>query len=314
MRSRVLLFMVTVLAAVEAGGAVGPGQYEVGVTSKTFTKTSVTSGEPRPLLTVIWYPAVPGTGAEEALGRRDADVVDKAFPWIVFSHGNCGLPTEASYLTMALASRGFVVAAPSHTGNTKTDPGCTAAFADSFANRVPDMMFVIDSMLDENADAVSRFADRLQAERVGIAGLSFGGFTTLLAAQRDARLRAALSMVPGGTGALDRNDIAIPTMVIGGEHDIVVGFAESQHAYDRLAGPRFLIELLAANHLAVTDDCFPLCGPNDIPQAVAHRLVQHYALAFFRRFLAQGLSAGAGPIRPLPHVRLTSDPLPASGS
>jgi predicted dienelactone hydrolase len=292
------------------GGAAGAVQYEVGVTSRTFTKTSVTSGEPRSLLTVIWYPAVPGSGTEEALGRRDADVVDKAFPWIVFSHGNCGLPTESSYLTMALASRGFVVAAPSHTGNTKNDPNCAANFADSFANRVPDVVFIVDSMLAESADGSSRFADRLRPDQVGITGLSFGGFTTLLAAQREARFRAAVAMVPGGSAALDRDDITIPTMVIGGEHDIVVGFAESERAYAHLAGPRFLIELLAANHLAVTDSCFPLCLPDDIPQAAAHRLVQHYVLVFFRRFLAQGYTSGAGAIRPLPRMRLTADPWP----
>lgn len=305
-----LLAMLSAVApAAVADGAPGPGQYEVGVTSRTFTKTSVTTGDLRPLLTVIWYPAVAGTGTEEALGRRDADVVDKRFPWLVFSHGACGLPTESSYLTKALASRGFIVAAPSHTGNTRNDPGCGANFADSFVNRVPDVQFIIDTMLAENGEASSRFANRLRPEALGIAGLSFGGYTTLSAVQHEPRARAAVAMVPGGTAALGPDDITIPTMVIGGERDIVVGFAESQRAYERLAGPRFLVELLAANHLAVTDDCFPLCFPTDIPQDAAHRIVQHYVLAFFRRFLAQGHADGAGSIRAVPRTRLTADPV-----
>jgi len=303
-----LAVMSSGLSAAAAVGAPGPGQYEVGVTSRTFTKTSVTTGNPRPLLTVIWYPAVAGTGTEEALGRRDADAVDKRFPWIVFSHGSCGLPTESSYLTKALASRGVIVAAPSHTGNTKNDPTCAANFADSFANRVPDVQFIIDTMLAENGAASSRFANRLQPDALGIAGLSFGGYTTLSAVQHEPRARAAVAMVPGGTGALGSDDITIPTMVIGGERDIVVGFAESQRAYERLAGPRFLVELLAANHLAVTDDCFPLCFPTDIPQAAAHRIVQRYVLTFFRRFLAEGFTDGAGSIRAIPRTRLTADP------
>src|SRR5215470_7458605 len=162
-----LTLAATASHAAAAAAAPGPGQYEVGVTSRTFTKTSVTSGQPRPLLTVIWYPAVAGTGTEEALGRRDADAVDKRFPWIVFSHGSCGLPTESSYLTKALASRGVIVAAPSHTGNTKNDPTCAANFADSFANRVPDVQFIIDTMLAENGAASSRFANRLQPDALG---------------------------------------------------------------------------------------------------------------------------------------------------
>ena len=304
-----LTLAATASHASAAAAAPGPGQYEVGVTSRTFTKTSVTSGQPRPLLTVIWYPAVAGTGTEETFGRRDADVIDELFPWIVFSHGSCGLPTQASYLTKALASRGFVVVAPSHTGNTKDDPNCVANFADSFINRVADVQFIIDAMLAETADASSRFADRLRPQAVGMTGLSFGGYTTLSAAQHEPRLRAAVAMVPGGTGALARNDITIPMMVIGGERDIVVGFAESERAYQRLAGPRFLVELLAANHLAVTDECFPLCGPDDIPQAAAHRIVQHYVLTFFRRFLDLGFAEGAGSIRAVPRTRLTADPV-----
>src|SRR5262245_7358777 len=296
------------IAASRAGGDPGPGRYEVGVTTLTFTKDSVTTGMPRPLATLIWYPAVPGTGTEEELGRRDAEVYAKQFPWIVFSHGSCGRPRESSYLTMALASRGFVVAAPPHVGNTADDPDCVANFGDSAANRVPDVIFVIDSMLAETANSSSRFADRLRSEAIGIAGLSFGAFTTLVAAQREPRLRAALAMVTGGSDFLDRNDITIPTMLIGAEHDHVVGFAETEKAYARLAGPRFLIELLAADHLSVVNNCFPLCGPDDIPQDKAHRIVVRSALAFFRHYLAQGAAHGMGSIRPLPRSILTADP------
>ena len=39
-------------------------------------------------------------------------------PLIVFSHGNSGFRRQSTFLTTHLASRGFVVAAPDHTGNT----------------------------------------------------------------------------------------------------------------------------------------------------------------------------------------------------
>lgn len=313
LRTSILLALVAVATGGAARADAAPGRYAVGVTSITFTKDSVTTGEPRPLVTTIWYPAAAGTGTPEALGLRDADVYAKRFPLIVFSHGNCGRPAEASYLTMGLASRGFVVAAPAHLGNTADRPDCGANFVDSFQNRVPDVIFLVDSMLAETASPSSRFADRLQPDAIGIAGLSFGGYTTLVAAQRDPRLRAAFSMVPGGVAAIDANDIAIPTMVLGAERDRVVGFPDSELAYGRIAGPRFLVELLAADHLSVTDDCFPLCSPEYIPQDKAHRIVLHFALPFFRYYLAQGQAQGAGLIRPVPRAKLTAEPRRTAG-
>src|SRR5262245_53021052 len=307
---RIALIAVALFTAIRASAQDAPGRYTVGVTTITFTKTSVTTSEPRPLTTLIWYPAVPGTGSDDPLGRRDADVVAKQFPWIVFSHGSCGLPSGASYLTTALASRGFVVAAPAHIGNTRDDPNCARPenFVDSFQNRVPDVRFIVDSMLAENDDQSSRFADRLRADAVGIAGLSFGGYTTLVAAQREPRFSAALVMVPGGVGVIDANDITIPTMIIGAADDHVVGFADSERAYQRLAGPRFLVELLNADHLSVVNDCTPLCSTAGIPQAAYHRIIVRSATAFFRHYLANGRAGGMGAIRRMPHSVLTAQP------
>lgn len=307
---RIALLAVALFTAIGASAQDAPGRYTVGVTTITFTKTSVTTSEPRPLTTLIWYPAVPGTGSEDPLGRRDADVVARQFPWVVFSHGSCGLPSESSYLTLALASRGFVVVAPAHLGNTRDDPNCARPenFVESFQNRVADVRFIVDSMLAEKDDQSSRFADRLRADAIGIAGLSFGGYTTLVAAQREPRFGAALAMVPGGVGVIDANDITIPTMVIGAEDDHVVGFADSERAYQRVAGPRFLIELLKADHLSVTNNCAPLCSPNGIPQEAAHRIIVRSATAFFRHYLLHDRAGGMGSIRRMPRSILTAEP------
>jgi predicted dienelactone hydrolase len=304
----VVLMATTALGGTAAFGVISPARHTVGITNITYTKAAVGSGAPRPLDTLIWYPAVPGTGTQEPLGWRDADVYPKQFPWIVFSHGSCGRPRESSYLTMALAGRGFIVVAPSHTGNTAADPDCVANFGDSLANRVPDVRFIIDSILAENANSSSRFAGRLRADDLGMMGLSFGGYTTLAAAQVEPRLRAAVALVPGGTAVLGPNDITIPMMIIGAENDLIVGFAESEAAYQRVAAPRFLVELLKGNHLAVTDSCFPLCIPGEIRQEVAHRIVTRNVLSFFRRYLLLGRTHGAGTIRPMPQSVLTADP------
>jgi predicted dienelactone hydrolase len=309
-----LLFLL-LAAAPPAWAGFERGPYKVGVTTITFTKTAVGTNAPRPLATVIWYPAARGTGTEEALGRRDAAVRRGRFPLIVYSHGSCGRPTEATYLTMTLASFGFVVAAMPHPGHTGDDfPGCLTNVLQTFVNRVPDVSFTIDSMLALNDDSTSRFFRRLRPDTIALAGISFGANTTLRGAQLEPRLDAALALASGGTNVLAATDIAIPTLVLGGERDTVVGFAESELAYARVAAPRFLVELLAANHLSFVDDCFnhqlnlSFCVAEDIAQEDAHRLVLRYAVPFARRYLLGKKSAGPALARQVEGVTLTADP------
>jgi predicted dienelactone hydrolase len=301
------LALVLVLAATLPRPAAGA---KVGVTTITFEKTSVTTGAPRSLATIIWYPTAGRSGTPETLGLRDAKVKRGHFPLIVFSHGNCGRPREATYLTMALARMGFVVAAPPHVGNTADDPNCfgTAAFVDSAANRVPDVRFVLDGMLALNADKSSPFYRRLRADDVGIAGLSFGGYTTLLGAQMEPRFRTAFALVPGGTVFLGRDDITIPTIVIGAEHDQIVTYAESEKAFARLAGPRELVKLLGGDHLNAVDECPAFCGT--LTQETAHELILHYALPFLRRYLAGRRVPSRLLTRPVDGVEVTAELTP----
>jgi predicted dienelactone hydrolase len=112
---------------------------------------------------VVWYPAR-GAGGEDAPVRRGRH------PVIVFSHGSCGLPTESTYYTTALASRGFVVVAPTHPGNTADDglATCIGMFVDSALNRFPDVQTTIDAILAAASDSSSRGARRFRTDGVEI--------------------------------------------------------------------------------------------------------------------------------------------------
>ncbi|HEV7731851.1 MAG TPA: hypothetical protein VGR62_06800 [Candidatus Binatia bacterium] len=305
---------VVLLLLVLAGPALArdwtkPGPYAVGVRTLTFTKTSVTTGEPRVLTTTVWYPTVKRSGTLEEFGRRDAKVKPGRYPLIIYSHGNCGLPTEASYLTMALASWGFVVAAPPHPGNTRDDgAACIANFADSGVNRVPDVQFTLDGMLAEAVSPSSPFNRRIRTTDIGMSGGSFGGFTTLFAVQQDARFTAAMANVPGGYDVLaGGSDITIPTMIQGAADDQVVPFAtESARLFTKLAGPRYLVKVFSTSHLSFFDECG--CLPTDIPQDDAHRLIVHYAVPFFLHYLRDGRAAGKSIEKPTTGVDLTAEP------
>lgn len=98
------------------------------------TTVEVTGARGRTLPTQVWYPvdtSVAATaesatyefpGIEVPSGAvAGAPPADGEFPLVIYSHGNGGIRYVSSFLTERLASHGFVVMAPDHTGNTALD-------------------------------------------------------------------------------------------------------------------------------------------------------------------------------------------------
>jgi predicted dienelactone hydrolase len=300
-RPRYASSLVLALALLSSAHAAQPdpsgrGRYAVGRTRVTFTKTSVTTGELRPLDTVIWYPAVAGTGTAQGAVLADADVRKRHWPLVVFSHGACAFPEQATFLTEGLASWGFVVVAPPHPGSTIRDPGCfgEASFMDSAPNRVADVKFVLDQMLALAKQADSRFAGRINKRRLGISGHSFGGYTTLRILAEDDRFRAGVALAPAvlasvGLGLTGR--VRQPTIVMVGERDSLTPIETAgRAAFALLDGPRFLVELLNTGHCAfavgcVASACGTGCEPTALPLDRAHELTLRYAVPFLLRYV-----------------------------
>jgi predicted dienelactone hydrolase len=289
-----LALLLFPLAALAERDPSVPGPYAVGITTLGFIKPSETTGAPRRLDTLVWYPAVPGTGTPEGATLRDATVRRRRWPLVMFSHGSCGIPQQSTFLTTHLASWGFVVAAPPHPGNTFLDfPGCSqaAALADSFANRPADITFVIDQLLAANADPRSPFGRRLHRKRIGMSGHSFGGHTTLRVAAADRRVRGAVALAPAIFGITGLR-IETSTLVLGAELDSLTPFATAvRGAFALLEGPRFLVEILNTGHCAFAGACVPLlcgtgCEPGTISLEEAHELTRRYALSFLMRYVA----------------------------
>jgi len=142
----------------------------------------------------VWYPASPG-GETVLIGEsvffegtkamRNAPISTGRFPLILLSHG-AGLAGRAealSWIATALANEGFIVAAPTHPGNT--GPDRSAAETMKLWLRPPD--------LSETLDAIAKnetFQPHVNADRIGALGLSMGGNTVLSIA--GARLDPAL--------------------------------------------------------------------------------------------------------------------------
>jgi predicted dienelactone hydrolase len=298
---RVLILVSTLLVARLAAAAAdytAPGPLPVGFTTIELTKPSETTGEPRVLATQVWYPAVAGTGTPTGTVLADADVAKGHFPLVVFSHGSCGIPNQSTFYYEALASRGFILAAPPHPGNT-FGPTCSTpeALADAYANRPADVIFVADTFIGFGRDTASPFYRHVNPKRLGVTGHSFGGQTTLRVAAMDKRFRAAAALAP----ALVRDDglqIRAPLLVMTGEVDSLTPFeTEAVPSYALGTGPRFLVEILAAGHCAFIPLCVPEfcgagCDPPSLTPPVANDLVLRYAVPFMLRYLKNDRAAG----------------------
>ena len=118
----------------------------------------------------------------------DLSAVTGPLPVVIFSHGfgDSRNNPQAVTAAQALASNGFVVAAPEHIGSNKAYQDGLAqglhsvAFeATEFIDRPLDIRFLLDTLEQKNN---SEFQGRLQLDHVGMVGYSFGGYTALATA------------------------------------------------------------------------------------------------------------------------------------
>jgi predicted dienelactone hydrolase len=270
------------------------GAFAAGVRVVTFTKLSeVDPSRTRSLDTVVWYPAPAGAGpVDPGLGGvRDAPLDASAgpYPLLLFSHGACGYPAQSTFLTALLATRGFVVAAPPHPGNTLAEfPTCgtLAALLASAEERPADVIHVTDGLLAADLDPGSPFYGAIDETRVGMSGHSFGGFTTFLVQPFDTRFRVAVPLAPATPGGAA---LTVPSLVVLGRIDSVVDNEAARAAFARGTAPRYLVEIENTGHFAFSNGCFP--GPDCAPPATltqdeAHAAVLRWVVPFLEAHLA----------------------------
>src|SRR5207244_11845286 len=91
-------------------------------------------------------------------------------PLIVVSHGNWGSRFSQGWLALELAGAGYVVLSTSHPGTIGDDQ--TAAGRYRLWDRSRDVSFALDELLKN-----PKWAAFIDADRIGFAGHSFGGWT-----------------------------------------------------------------------------------------------------------------------------------------
>lgn len=205
------------------------------------------------------------------------------FPVIIFSHGLGGTREGYEYLGRYWAARGYVSVHLQHLGsdaavwqdapvtNLMSNMRKAAANLDNVTSRPLDVSFAIDQLekLNREKSPVQR---RLDLARVGVAGHSFGAFTTLAVAGQvfvmpgdreisygDPRVRAAVAMsapVPARRDTLDRafGKIKIPVLHMTGTKDYSpIGETKPEERrvpFDHIHGAdQYLLTLAEGDHM-----------------------------------------------------------------
>ena len=307
------------------------GKYTVGHRQVDVTYTEP-AGEERTLRTSVWYPSHETAGApaqylltQSKVALEDIAAADDAeFPVVVYSHGHQGYAEASSFLAEHLASHGYYVLAPDHTGNTTFDGGDRETSI--YLDRAFDLTAVFDAFEAGELVAAPRWNGR-----AAVVGHSFGGYTAYASAGAtydvaamqaacdagtggdvcsdwdedwaarfeaggaDARFEGVVSMAPGDYrlfGAPGVATVGVPSLLMTGEFD-PERTADGASYWEGLAplGGRY-VNILGGAHNTFDDVSGSMGDGQTIDPEVGFRIVRTFAFAFVERLFGSGTYDG----------------------
>lgn len=264
-------------------------------------------------------------GAERTIPVRIFLPMDtKPAPVVIFSHGLGGTRAGANYLGRHWSARGLVTVFLQHPGSDESiwrdknrmevvQAMREAASTEQFLMRVADVKGALDALARHHADAQSPLHGRLNLDRVGMSGHSFGARTTqAVAGQRggrpgrlqdmtDPRIKAALPMSPSPAANTDPKfsfgSVTVPWLLMTGTHDDAPRGINSTTEEDRLKvypalsqAARYELVLDGAEHHAFTDTD-PAGARKHTRNPAHHRSILAISSAFWDAYLHEDAAA-----------------------
>lgn len=113
-------------------------------------------------------------GLYEVAATPDAPALPGAKPLVLLSHGHAGAALGHHDLAVHLARHGFLVASINHAGDDYHDAGLDGR-PEVLGGRPRQLSATLDALLDD-----PHWKPLIDADRVGVAGFSNGGYTSLL--------------------------------------------------------------------------------------------------------------------------------------
>ena len=263
---------VTTAALADALRYAHAGPFAVGVTTLQLADRPIT----------VWYPAVAGSEAGSAKATYDVreylPIAEQAkvaglaagvvtmdayaglpaapgpFPVSLFSHGFGGYRHQSTFLTTAMASWGFVVAAPEHLSRDLTavlEGRLTGGQAD-----VDDLKQTLLVLAAENGRADSPLAGRIDMSKVGAVGHSAGGGAAFqLAGDPSTNVGTVVGLAPALAGDQAVDTLGKPSLTISGTADAIIPGDRLSAAWQQLSGPKRWATLEGVTHLGFMDNC-----------------------------------------------------------
>jgi len=262
--------------------------------------------------------------------------VSAPYPLVIYSHGLYGSGSSSAFFMEYLARSGYIAAAPDYTDTLPPGYKDQAAFvrlkegnimsvaeglmaAKQLADymnlergyflaylakyRLNQISFMLDKMLEMNADPGSFLYGSIMEDAIGMCGHSLGGTVALgkvgaypAGEFKDRRIKAALILSsPAYPFEETASNIGVPVMFMAGDND-EPGLRPDiprKTLFDKAGPPKFYLVVLKGTHYSFTNS---VCGRAElsqaiqwVPQALA---ITQYGLAFFDRYLLNDLSAG----------------------
>jgi predicted dienelactone hydrolase len=242
----------------------------IGVTTRTWTDSTRPTPQngtapaltSRTLVTEIWYPAA-NSGDAAAPTVRDAPVAPGGpFPLVLFVHGSSSGRLLSTFLTIALARAGYVVAAADFPLTALSTPGGASDLGVSY--QVGDLRFLCDQLKAASLDPSDALHGAVDGSSYAVVGHSTGGAVAELAAfagddatiTHDPRVAAVVPL--SGDACMFSPGFfksrSVPVFAIGATNDLFVRFANSgQWVFQNTGTPHLAANLVGGQHMHFTD-------------------------------------------------------------
>jgi len=241
-------------------------------------------------------------------------------PVVLFSHGLGGSCEGNAFLGKHWAARGCVVVFLQHPGSDtsvwkdkplreRMNAMRQAVSAWNFMLRVKDVSAVLDQLEQWQKTDGHALAGRMNLNRIGMSGHSFGAVTTQAVSGQtfgrfvsftDTRIKAAIAFSPSsprrGNPGQAFGNVKIPWMLMTGTKDIAlvadIDIKSRLAVYPALpAGGKYELVLYGAQHSAFTDRSLP--GDTEKRNPNHHRVILALSTAFWDTWLREDSKAKA---------------------
>ncbi len=167
-------------------------------------------------------------------------------------------------------------------------PFATAVYKQQIETWKGDHSFVLDYLLEESPD----YAEKLDGERIGIMGMSMGGFTALHSLYGDDRFKAGVNLDGYNYQSINHPEVAKPMLYFDSDQHFLPKSLHKRIIENLGHSPGYLLKVSSAQHFNFSDvglfayRLYSLSGQlGEVEPLRMASIIDAYVLAFFNKHL-----------------------------